>query len=130
MLRDRNDIYYTDGFGCIHNIKRKRQKRKYKRKYAKLSSNDIYKATKEYVHKASMSDKSFNHFVTAEDIAYILNVKSHLVKQALKKLNLEGIVSQPVHHIPHDSSRDPWGGGRYSGWMADIYYINAKEVKI
>ena len=66
-------------------------------------------------------------FVTAEDIAHKLNVKTHCVKQVLQQLNIEGILHQPTHQIPHDSNRDPMCNGTYSGWMANIYYFRTKE---
>lgn len=67
------------------------------------------------------------YMICAEDIAYDLRCKTHFVKQVFQQLNIEGILSQPRHWIPHDSSRDPWCGGGYSGWMADIYSINREE---
>lgn len=68
-------------------------------------------------------------FINAEDIAYCLHVKTHYVKQIFDKLNKEGVLSQPVHHIPHDCDRDPFCGPGYNGWAADIYYILNKEEK-
>ena len=63
-------------------------------------------------------------YISAENIAHQLRVKPHFVKQVFQQLNVEGILSQPRHHIPHDSDRDPWCNGYYSGWQADLYAIH------
>ena len=49
------------------------------------------------------------------------------ILEVLDKLNKEGLVSQPVHRIPHDCNRDPICGPGYNGWAADIYYILDKK---
>ena len=56
-----------------------------------------------------------------EVLSVELRAKESDVEQALHKLNLEGLVHQPLHLAPHDSTRDPWGG-MDSGWMGDTYY--------
>lgn len=63
-------------------------------------------------------------YISAENIAFELNVKPHFVHQVFQKLNVEGVLSQPRHHIPHDSDRDPMCNGTYSGWQSDIYGIH------
>lgn len=91
---------------------------KIKKTYKKLPPSKI----KEFVLKQiELAKKNGNYFITAEDIAYQLNVKPHFVKRVLQELNVEGILHQPEHHIPHDSNRDSWCMGGYSGWSADIY---------
>ena len=63
-------------------------------------------------------------YISAENIAFELKVKPHFVHQVFQKLNIEGVLSQPRHHIPHDSDRDPWCNGTYSGWQSDVYAIH------
>lgn len=63
-------------------------------------------------------------YISADNIAFELRVKPHFVHQVFQKLNVEGILSQPRHHIPHDSNRDPWCNGAYSGWQSDLYAIH------
>lgn len=100
------------------------QQHKVKRTYKKLAPEKI----RAYVLQTIETAKSNGvNWVTAEDIAHQLRVKSHAVKQVLQKLNIEGIVHQPHHHIPHDSNREPYGFGGYSGWAADIYYFREEE---
>lgn len=91
---------------------------KIKRTYKKLPPSKI----KEFVLKQiEIAKENGVYFITAEDIAYQLNVKPHFVKRVLQELNIEGVLYQPEHRIPHDSNRDPWCMGGYSGWLADIY---------
>lgn len=97
---------------------------KIKKTYKKLPPSKI----KEFVLKEIEAAKEKGiHFITAEDIAYQLNVKPHFVKRVLQELNVEGILYQPDHRIPHDSNRDPWCMGGYSGWLADIYRFREEE---
>lgn len=63
-------------------------------------------------------------YISAENIAFELGVKPHFVHQVFQRLNVEGILSQPRHRIPHDSDRDPMCNGTYSGWQADVYAIH------
>ncbi len=97
---------------------------KIKKTYKKLPPAKI----KEFVLKQiEIAKEKGNHFITAEDIAYQLNVKPHFVKRVLQELNVEGVLHQPDHRIPHDSNRDPWCLDGYSGWSADIYRFVEKE---
>ena len=93
----------------------------------KRSMKQIYDGTLWYINNLSAISgrpKHWKSFFWAEEIAGYLKVKIHFVTQALHKLNLEGIVSQPTHKAPHDSNRDPWTRGNGdSAWMGDIYYI-------
>lgn len=93
---------------------------KVKRTYKKLTPEKI----RTYVLQTIEAAKAKNiNWITAEDIAHQLQVKPHFVKQVLQQLNIEGILHQPHHHIPHDSNREPYSFGGYSGWAADIYYF-------
>ena len=60
--------------------------------------------------------------IRKEDIAGRLKVKIEFVERALQVLNIEGMVSQPEHGIPHDCDRDRIFGG-VSAWCADIYRV-------
>lgn len=93
---------------------------KVKRTYKKISSEKIREYTLMKIEEAKSKNKLF---ITAEDIAHQLGVKVHYVKQVFQKLNIEGVLHKPEHHIPHDSNRDPMCNGYYSGWAADIYYL-------
>lgn len=97
---------------------------KVKRTYKKVAPEKI----RAYVLQTIEAAKAKNiNWITAEDIAHQLRVKPHYVKQVLQQLNIEGVLQQPHHHIPHDSNREPYGFGGYSGWSADIYYFRQKE---
>ena len=97
---------------------------KVKRTYKKLAPEKI----RTYVLQTIETAKANNiNWITAEDIAHQLCVKPHFVKQVLQQLNIEGVLHQPHHHIPHDSNREPYGFGGYSGWAADIYYFRQEE---
>ena len=97
---------------------------KVKRTYKKVAPEKI----RAYVLQTIETAKAKNIiWITAEDIAHQLHVKPHFVKQVLQQLNIEGILHQPHHHIPHDSNREPYGFGGYSGWAADIYYFRQEE---
>jgi hypothetical protein len=98
----------------------------------KRTLKQVYDGTLFYINNLNTINGRPSHwkgFFWKEEIAKYLKVKTSLVEQVLHKMNLEGLVSQPVHHAPHDSNRDPWShGGRDSSWMGDIYYIrNYKE---
>ena len=89
--------------------------------YKKLSPEKI----RTYALQRIEEYKKENYvYISAENIAHELRVKPHFVKQVFQQLNIEGVLSQPRHHIPHDSNRDPWCNGYYSGWQADVYAIN------
>lgn len=57
-------------------------------------------------------------FITAEDVAYQIDVPVYLVKQCFTEMNKLGWLSQSEHHYLHDSWRP-----NDSAWAADIYYI-------
>ena len=60
---------------------------------------------------------------SAEGLANHLDADLAVTKHALHVLNLEGIVDRPSHSILHDSNRDPWNGGSFTGWQANIYRV-------
>ena len=91
-----------------------------KKTYKKMSQEKI----REYALKQiKIAKKNGEIYVMAEDIAHQINVKPHFVHQVFQQFNIEGILSQPIHHAPHDSNRDPWGFDGINGWMADLYRI-------
>lgn len=91
--------------------------------FKKRTDEYIYDYTRSYVSNRVDEGDSF----TAEGIAREILVKTHKVRQALHKLNLEGIVTQKKNHAPHDSKRDWWHGGSDSSWMASFYYKVVKQ---
>jgi hypothetical protein len=93
---------------------------KIKKTYKKMSPDKIRTYVLQQIEIAKSNNASY---IVAEDIARHLNVKPHFVHQVFQKLNVEGILSQPIHKAPHDSNRDPWGCGGCSGWAADLYKI-------
>ena len=98
-----------------------------KKTYKKMSQEKI----REYVlSQIAIAKAKEEWYITADDIAYQLNVKPHFVKQIFQQLNIEGVLSQPIHHAPHDSNRDPWCIGGEKGWMADLYKIIYQEEEI
>lgn len=97
---------------------------KIKRTYKKLSYDKIREYALDQINKAKIAGE---WYITADDIARQLNVKTHFVKQVFQQLNVEGILSQPIHKAPHDSNRDPWGFPNCKGWMADLYRIVYNE---
>jgi hypothetical protein len=62
---------------------------------------------------------------TAEEIAWALGVRPHVIRGALVTLNLQGVVTQRVNRAPNDSPRDPGslGWGRDSAWQASVYFL-------
>ena len=68
--------------------------------------------------------------ITAEKLATQLNADLAMVKHALHHLNIIGIVTQPIHSIPHDSNRDPWNPSKSgaSAWQANTYFIIENRV--
>lgn len=101
----------------------KDQSHKIKRTYKKRTLEEIKKYTLAWIDGAKASGETS---VTAEDIAFQLNVKPHFVKQVLQQLNVEGIVYQKRNVVPHDSKRDLWGGTD-SSWAASRYYFRYQE---
>jgi ribosomal protein S25 len=99
---------------------------KIKRTYKKLSQEKIREYVLDQIEKSKIKEELY---ITADDIAHQLNVKTHFVKQVFQQLNVEGVLSQPIHHAPHDSNRDPWGFPNCKGWMADLYRINYPDEK-
>lgn len=93
---------------------------KIKRTYKKMPQEKIREYSLEQIEKAKAKEE---FYITADDIAHQLNVKPHFVKQVFQQLNIEGILSQPIHSAPHDSNRDPFGYGHEKGWKADLYKI-------
>lgn len=68
--------------------------------------------------------------VTKEAVARMFHVPAHIVEQCFHRLNLEGMLSRPLHEAPHDSRRDPWCyGSGDSAWVADRYRILAVDAQ-
>lgn len=135
FLKNVNRTHFTDGQilgkeAELQNLERRLellqqpQCHKIKKTYKKLPPSKI----KEFVlRQIEIAKENGVYFITAEDIAYQLNVKPHFVKRVLQELNIEGVLYQPEHHVPHDSNRDTWCIGGYSGWSADIYRFRMTE---
>jgi len=56
--------------------------------------------------------------VMKEELAHRFSVPEHQVAHALHILNLEGVVHQPTHGMPHDKR---WGNS--SMWCGDTYRV-------
>lgn len=101
---------------------------KIKRTYKKLSHDKIRAYALDQIEKTKANG---DLYITADDIAHQLNVKPHFVEQVFQQLNVEGVLSQPIHRAPHDSNRDPWGFPECKGWASDLYriiYPNEEET--
>ena len=99
---------------------------KIKKTYKKMSQEKI----REYsLNQVEAAKKNGKEYISAWDIAHQLNVKPHFVEQVFQQLNVEGILSQPMHRAPHDSNRDPWGYPGCKGWAADLYRIIYDDEK-
>jgi hypothetical protein len=68
----------------------------------------------------AMHDEGNAYGFAAEEIAYRVNVRVDQIKHSLHRLNLRGIINQPYRDIPHDTTRERWGGVE-SGWGANRY---------
>lgn len=97
---------------------------KIKKTYKKMSQEKIREYALQQIEIAKEKEELY---ITAWDIAHQLNVKPHFVEQVFQQLNVEGILSQPIHRAPHDSNRDPWGFDGIKGWSADLYRIIYQE---
>ena len=62
-------------------------------------------------------------YVIAEDLAVELRARPDAIARCLQLLNLEGLVSQPVHHAPGDTPRAGEFSGTESAWAADVYWV-------
>ena len=60
---------------------------------------------------------------SAEELAVSLGLAPHVVRQALHRLDLLGVVSQAERCFAHDTSRNRMFPGRDSGWGANVYYL-------
>lgn len=72
---------------------------------------------------AEMKKDAKAAFLTKEDTAKYLHARVSQVEQVFMTLNRKGILTQPVHRAPHDSSRDPQGYESNHEWMSDRYYF-------
>lgn len=95
-----------------------------KKTYKKLAPAKIKAYVLSEIEKAKANGMNW---ITAEDIAYALQVKVHCVKQVLQQLNIEGVLHQPTHQAPHDSPRDPYGYGNRNAWLSDTYSFRNSE---
>lgn len=119
MFRERDNLYYTDGYGGNHIHLIKRTKNKIRHRYKKNKYDKLKELIENDIIFARLNGINF---FFAEDIAYKYNVKIHYVKQILQELNLEGKISQPYHKVPHDVYRHGEGWW-YSSWGGNIYYV-------
>ena len=108
-------------FYSMHdNEKVKRKKFIVKPSFKKWHYDKLLDAVrKEILSKKEDGEK----YITREEIARVLKAKPHTVEQCLHVLHLEGLVSNPVHHAPHDSKRDSFSWGNDNSWCGDTYYI-------
>lgn len=107
-------------------LKKCPQHKPLKRKIKKRTNVQVKTEVLKIIEKI-MADDSLRKCLTKEDVARYLQVKECQVEQVFMELNREGILSQPVHHAPHDSQRDPWGFYGNNWWMSDLYYIREKK---
>jgi hypothetical protein len=105
------------GFNCRHcgHSPKAGKRKKRSRIYKKRTTEQRYEMVKKYVLRLKLEDR-----FTKEQISVVTQLKEHEVAQALFALNLEGIVSKPLHLPPHDGSLDSLGG-QDSSWCGDIY---------
>lgn len=91
-------------------------------------SMDVYNETLKSIQRISQKEPR-RMYVTKEEIAFELGIRVHYVEQALQKLNLAGVVGQPVHMTPHDCNRGTRliSYGNDSSWCSDVYYLREKS---
>jgi hypothetical protein len=94
------------------------------RRHTRRMSHDKLKS--EILKILAEAEKAGTPFIHMEDVAFRLCAKESLVKDILRELNREGILSQPDHQALHDSNRDPYGYKDNHGWAGNIYYIRHK----
>lgn len=121
--RDPQNRHGRPGSNCRHcgdaPKKGKRRKTWYSKK--KIDVSKLIDKIKAYLYER-FKDKDTLLFFRKEEIAVYFKTYEHLVAQALHQLNLQGLVSQPSHTIPHDCNRDPHGWGGDSSWQGDLYW--------
>lgn len=61
--------------------------------------------------------------VAKEDVAYSLKLPVSQVEKIFMVLNREGVLSQRNAQFVHDSTRNNFAYGPYSGWASDYYKI-------
>jgi hypothetical protein len=101
-------------------------KRRKPKKLAPIGiKNKLSKQLREKIKNSIIEGHSENSRFTAERIALSFKVRTHLIRQILHELNLEGYVSKKYNNPPHDSTRDYWCCNGVSSWQAS-YYIYTK----
>lgn len=126
LISELNELYELKNIGQkILNEYGKVQKpqRKFKIKSKKVRKEFAYKKILEYIESIKMDDAIKYKCITKEDTAIKLNIPEYQVEQIFRKLNIEGVLSQALHHYPHDNDRNPYDGGGFSGWQSDLYKI-------
>lgn len=103
-------LFWKDELNHIQN-----PQRKFKKKYEKKSKEKIREEILKIIEEKKVKKEEYLHLT---NLTNQLNVKEKYIVQVLDSLNKEGIVSQPIHHIPHDCYRPDT-----SCWKDDIYKI-------
>lgn len=97
--------------------------RKFKKKYKKMKDEKAYELILKRIINIKKDDSYVRKIITKEETSKTLEIREEQVERIFRKMNLEGILSQPKHRYPHDNNRNPYDGGCFSGWMSDIYEI-------
>lgn len=94
----------------------------------------IYRAFKNVTYdkvlplvRAYVLEQGEGSHVCVELAAIDTSSRFGLVRKAFMQLNREGILSQAHNSAPHDSTRDKWGPGTDSAWMASSYTVLKSE---
>ena len=117
------------GYNCRHcgDSPKKGKRKKFPRIFKRRNQTQVYDLVKNWVLLFAQEVKVCSAGFRKEKVSVDLQLKEHEVEKILQMLNVEGLVSQPIHKAPHDSTRDKWTwGGGDSSWQGDLYYLTEK----
>ena len=105
---------------------RQNPRRKHRTRYKKIPDDRAMEKLLPYIREEVrfFKEKGFGlGCVTVEDASFALHIPKGQVSRLFHKLNLQGLLSQKRRCYAHDTDRNPFASGPWSGWASNVYYV-------
>lgn len=110
---------------------RQNPSRKHRVRYKKIPDDRAMEKLLPYIREEVRFFKEKDlglSYVTVEDASFALRIPKGQVSRLFHKLNLQGLLSQKRRCYAHDTDRNPFASGPWSGWAPNVYYVREDSL--
>lgn len=104
---------------------RQNPRRKFRTRFRKIKDDKAMDMLLQYIRDEGrrLEEEGYPVYVMVEDTSLACRIPKGQVSRLFQKLVLQGLLSQKKRRYAHDTDRNPYAGGPWSGWASNVYYV-------